>query len=83
MTSKPEDIRIKSPLNKITNYEGFIDYIIIRKIHRKNQANVSTIQSESGGEQHGILGLAMQPATYRTAIGQDLQRLVRPPQQKG
>ena len=33
-----------------------------------------------GGGQHGILGMEMQPATYRTAIGQDFQRPVRPPQ---
>ena len=45
MTSKLEDIRSKFPLKKITKCEGVIDYKIIRKIHRKIQANVSTIQS--------------------------------------
>ena len=80
MTSKPEDIRIKFPFNKITKYEGVIDYKIIREILRKIQANASTIQPELGGRQHGILGLAIQPATYRTVIGQDFQRPVRPSQ---
>ena len=80
MTSKPEDIRSKLPFKKITKYEGVIDYKIIRKIHRKNKANVSTIQSEWGGGKHGILGLAMQPASYQTLIGQYFQRLFRSPQ---
>ena len=80
MTSKPEDIRSKSPFKKITKCERVIDYKIIREIHRKIQANASTIQSELGGGQHGILGLIMQPATYRTVIGKDFQRPVRPPQ---
>ena len=80
MTSKPDDIRRKFPFKKITKCEGVIDYKIIREIHRKIQANASTIQSELGGGQHGLLGLAMQPATYRTVIGQYFQRLVRPPQ---
>ena len=57
MTSKPEDIRSKSPFKKITKFEGVIDYKIIREIHRKTQANASTIQSELGGGQNGILGL--------------------------
>ena len=69
MTSKPEDIRSKLPLKKITKCEGVIDYKIIREIHRKIQANASTIQSELGGGKHGILGLAMKPATYRTVLG--------------
>ena len=64
----------------MTKCEGVIDYKIIRKIHRKIQANTSTIQSELGGGQHGLLGMAMQPATYCTVIGQDFQRPVRPPQ---
>ena len=80
MTSKPEYICSKSPLKKITKCEGVIDYKSIRKIHRKIQANVSTIQSALGGGQHGLLGIAMQPATYRTVIGKDFQRPVRPPQ---
>ena len=80
MTSKPEDIRSKFLFKKITEYEGVIDYKIIREIHRKIQANASTIQSKLGGGQHGLLGLVMQPATYRTVIGKDFQRPVRPPQ---
>ena len=80
MTYKPEDICSKSPFKKITKHEGVIDYKIIRKIHRKIQANVSTIQSELGGGKNGLLGLAMQPATYKTVIGQDFQFPVRPPQ---
>ena len=79
MTSKPEDIHIKLPFKKITKCEGVVNCKIIREIHRKIQENVSTIQSELGGGQHGLLGLAMQPATYRTVIGQDFQRPVRPP----
>ena len=49
MTSKPEDIRSKFPLKKITKCEGVVDYKIIRKIYHKIQANASTIQSELGG----------------------------------
>ena len=64
----------------MTKFEGVINYKTIREIYRKIQANVSTIQSELGGGQHGLLGLAMQPATYRTVIGQDFQRPVHPPQ---
>ena len=41
---------------------------------------MSTIQSELGGGQHSLLGLAMQPATYRTVIGKYFQHPVRPPQ---
>ena len=78
MTSKPEDINSKSPFKKITKCEGVINYKIIREIHRKIQANVSTIHSELGGGQHGLLGLEMQPATDRTVIGKDFQRPVRP-----
>ena len=78
MTYKPDDIHSKSPFKKITKCEGVIDYKIIRRIHRKIQANASTIQSELGGGQHGLLGLAMQPSTYRTVIGKYFQRLVRP-----
>ena len=80
MTSKPEDIRSKPPFKKITKYEGVIEYKIIREIHRKIQANASNIQLELGGGQHGLIGLAMQPATYRTVIGKYFQSLVRPPQ---
>ena len=80
MTSKPEYIRSKLPFKKITKCEGFIDYNIIREIDRKIQANAPTLQSELGGVHPGILGLEMQPATYRTVIGQYFQRLVRPPQ---
>ena len=80
MTSKPEDIRSKAPLKKITKCEGVINYKIIRKIYRKIQANASTIQSELGGGQHGLLGMEMQPATYKNVIGKDFQRLVHPPQ---
>ena len=69
MTSKPEDIRSKSPFKKITKCEGIIDYKIIREIHRKIQANASTIQSELVGGQHGILRTEMQLATYQTVIG--------------
>ena len=79
MTSKPEDICSKFPFKKITKCEGVIDYKIIRKIHRKIQSNASTIQSELGGGQHGLLGLEMQPATYKNVIGKDFQRLVHPP----
>ena len=80
MTSKPENICSKSPFKKITKYEWVIDYKIIRKIYRKIKANVSTIQSELGGGKHGRLRLVIQPATYRTVIGQYFQRPVRPPQ---
>ena len=80
MTSKPEDIHSKFLFKKIIKWEGVIDYKIIREIHRKIQVNLSTIQSELGGGQHGLLELAMQPATYRTVIGQYFQRPVSPPQ---
>ena len=80
MTSKTEDICSKFPFKKITKCGEVIEYKIIRKIHRKNQANVSTIQSELGMGQHGLLGMAMQLATYRNVMGQDHQIPVRPPQ---
>ena len=80
MTSKPDDILIKFPFKKITKCEGVIDYKIIHKIHRKIQANASTIQSELIGGQHGILRLSMQPAIYHTLIGGKFQRLFCPPQ---
>ena len=44
MTSKPEDIYAKLSLKKIKKREGVIDYKIICEIHRKIQANASTIQ---------------------------------------
>ena len=59
MTSKPEDIHSKFSFKKITKCEGVIDYKIIREIHRNIQANVSAIQSELGGGQHGLLGMAI------------------------
>ena len=80
MTSKPEDIHSKSPFKEITKYEGVIDYKIIREIHRKIPANASPIKSEVGGGKHGLLGLAMQLATYWNVIGKDFQRPVRLPQ---
>ena len=80
MTPKPEDICSRSPFKKITKCEETIDYKIIREIHLKTQANVSTIQSELGGGQHGILRMEMQPSTYCTVIGKYFQILVRPPQ---
>ena len=80
ITSKPEYIRRKSPFNKITKCEGVIDHKIIRKIHRNIQANAPTVHSELGGEQHGLLGLAMQPATYRTVTAHDFQHPALPPQ---
>ena len=46
MTSKPEETRIKSPLKKITKFEGDIDYKIIHENNRKIQFNASTIHSE-------------------------------------
>ena len=81
MSLTPGDIHSKFPFQKITKYEGVVNYKIIREIHRKSQANMSTIQSELGGWQHGLLGLAMQLATYQTVIGQDFQRLDRTPQE--
>ena len=80
MTSKTEDIRSKFLFKKITKFEGVVDYKIIREIYSKIQANLSTIQSELGGLQHGLLGMVMQPATYRTIIGQYFQCPARPPQ---
>ena len=80
MTSKPEDIRSKFLFKKITEYEGVIDYKIIREIYRKIKANASTIQSELGGGQHGLLGMEIQPAIYRNEIGQYFQRPIRYPQ---
>ena len=78
MTSKPEHIRSKLPFKKITQCEGVIDYKIIREIHRKIQANVSTIQSELGEGQHDLPGLEMKTDTLKNVIRQDFQRLVRP-----
>ena len=49
-----------------------MDYKIIRKIHHKIQANMSTIKSELGGVQHGILGMAIQPGIHQTVIEHDL-----------
>ena len=46
----------------------------------QKKVNASTIQSELGGGQHGILGMEMQPATHKTIIGKDFHRLVYPPQ---
>ena len=63
MTSQLEDIRRTPPFKKMKKCEGVIDYKIIREIYRKNQANASTIQSEMGRGQHGLLRLEMQPAT--------------------
>ena len=80
MISKPEDIFRKNPLKKTTKGEGVIDYKLIRKVHRKIQANASTIQSELGGGQHGLLGMEIQPAIYRNEIGQYFQRPIRYPQ---
>ena len=80
MTSKPEDICSKFSFEKITKCVGAIYYKINCKIHRKIQANASTIQSELGGGKHGLLRLAMQPATYHIVIGQYFQCPVRPPQ---
>ena len=69
MTSKLEDIHSKSPFKKTRKCEGLVDYKIIRKIHRKIQANSSTIKSELVGGQHDLLGLVIQPATYQTVTG--------------
>ena len=80
MTFKPEDVCSKFPVKKITKCWGFIDYKIIHEIHRKIQANASTVQSELGGGNHGLLGLEMQPATYRTVSGKDFQLPALPPQ---
>ena len=73
MTSKHEYICSKFPFKKITKCEEVTDYKIIRKIHRKIQANVSTIQSELGVEQRDLLSMEMQPSTYRTVIRHDFQ----------
>ena len=81
MTSKPEDICSKFHFKKITKYEGVVNYKIIREIHRKSQANMSTIFSELGGGHHGLLGLVIQPSTYHTVIGKYFQRPVRTPQE--
>ena len=80
MTSKPEDIRSKSPFKKITKCEGVINYKIIHEIHLKIKANASTIQSELGGGKHVLLRMEIQQAKYRTVIGKDFQRPDRPPQ---
>ena len=80
MTSKPEYIFSKFLFKKITKYEGIIDYKIIREIDRKLQANASSIQSELGEGQHGILGMTMQPATYQTVTWQEFLIPDRTPQ---
>ena len=80
MNIKPENIHSKSPFKKTTKCEGVIYYKIIREIHRRIQANASTIQLELRGGQHGLLGMAMQPATCSTVIGQEFQRPVSSPQ---
>ena len=79
MTSKPEDIRSKYPLKKIKKCEGVVDHNIICIIYLNIQANMSTIQSELGRGQHGILGLEMKPVTYQTVTGQEFQCLAHPP----
>ena len=78
MSSKLEDNCSKSPFNKIIKYQGVIDYKTIREIHRKIQENASTIQSELGGGQHGLLRLVMQPDKYQTVTGKEFQHPSRP-----
>ena len=80
MASQPGDIHRKLPFRKIEKYEGFINYKIIREIHRKIQANISIIQSELGKGHHGLLGLEIQPATYQTVTGKEIQWPAHPPQ---
>ena len=57
-----------------------MEYKIIRGIHCKIQANASTIQSELGRGQNGLLGMEMQLATYWTVIGHYFQRSAYLPQ---
>ena len=59
MTSKPEDISRKFLFKKTTRFEGVVNYKIIREIHHKIQANASTIQSDIGSGQCGLLSLEM------------------------
>ena len=74
MTSKPEYIRRKPPFKKITKCEEVIDCKIIREILRNIQANMSTIQSELDGLQHGLREMAMQKATYQAFTGHEFSR---------
>ena len=39
---------------------------------------MSTIQSELGGVQHGLLGISMHQSTYRTVTGREFIRLTCP-----
>ena len=71
MTSKPEDIRSKYPLKKIKKCEGVVDHNIICIIYLNIQANMSTIQSELGRGQHGILGLEMQQSHTKQSPGKN------------
>ena len=80
MTSNLEDIRSKLPFKNEKNSEGIIDYKVICEIHRKIQENTSTVQSEIGRGQHGILNLTIQLATYQTVSGKEFQHPAHTPQ---
>ena len=53
----------------ITRQPGMTPYEIIQEKHMRIKSNATSVQSELGGGAHGLLGLALSPAAYRTITG--------------
>ena len=79
MNSKPEDIYSKSHFKKIKNVRGSLPTKSSAKSIAKFKQSRQPFSQNWEGGQHGLLELAMQPATYHTVIGQYFQCLVLPP----
>ena len=69
MTTTVEIIREGFPHLSIDKQPGLPTYTIISEVHKELKTNVSSVHSNLGGGQHGLLGLTLQDSTYTTLTG--------------
>ena len=67
--STVESIIESFSISTIQYIEGELDFKSIKEIEKIIVTNASSIESELGGGQHGLLGLVVSTAQYNTITG--------------
>ena len=66
MTSTVEKIVDKFPYPTLTPIAGVPDYEALAELHTQSNSNSSSIQSNLGGGNHGLLAITLEPAVLNT-----------------
>ena len=73
MSTNIETVKEGFPHPIIPKHIGMPTYDVIAAVHTKLKANAASVESTLGEGTHGLLGLTVYPATYRTITGNAFQ----------